>query len=177
MDAYEISASAMTAQRLRLDVIASNLANVNTTRKADGTIGAYHRKNVVFAPILQQQMGGGGGFAPSMPFIRPGGGTADGGRMISFDGGIPTLKATIGREQPFEGSGVKVMQIVDDTKTPLKLVYDPNHPDANADGYVAMPNINPVTEMVDMIAATRAYEANVSSVQATKVFGKAALEI
>lgn len=172
MDAYDISASAMTAQRLRLDIIASNLANINTTRQNNGAPGAYRRRNVVFAPILQQKMG----IPQDMPFVRPGA-TSDGERRIVFENGIPTLKATLHRDQPMQGAGVKVVQIAEDYQTPLKMVYDPSHPDANADGYVAMPNINPVSEMVDMISATRAYEANVSSVQATKALGKAAMEI
>jgi flagellar basal-body rod protein FlgC len=70
-----------------------------------------------------------------------------------------------------------VTQIVEDEKTPMRLVYDPSHPDANKDGYVEFPNINPVTEMVDMISATRAYEANVNSIQAARSMGKAAMEI
>lgn len=173
MDAFDISASAMTAQRLRLDVIASNLANVNTTRQNDGSLGAYKRRNTVFAPILQQKMGG---FADAMPMKQSGMISLDGPRRIAFENGIPTLKATISHNT-VEGTGVKVVEISEDDKTPLKLVYDPSHPDANADGYVAYPNINPVTEMVDMISATRAYEANVSAIQAAKTFGKAAMDI
>ncbi len=172
MDAYDISASAMSAQRLRLDVIASNLANINTTRQADGSVGAYRKRNVVFAPILQQQMGqGAGSFS-----MRPSSLMQDGPTRVTMQNGVPTLKASISHST-VEGTGVKVTAISEDTKTPLKQVYDPSHPDANEDGYVTLPNINPVTEMVDMIAATRAYEANVSSIQAAKAFGRAALEI
>lgn len=176
MDAYDISASAMTAQRLRLDVIASNLANVNTTRKPDGSIGAYRRRNVVFAPILQDKIGG---FASSLP-LKPAGASMGGSSQIVFNNGVPTLKATIANDMSGDdgsGTGVKVVEVTQDYKNPLRMVYDPSHPDANADGYVALPNINPVTEMVDMIAATRAYEANVSSMQAAKTMGKAALDI
>lgn len=175
MDAYDISASAMTAQRLRLDMIASNLANVNTTRQADGSAGPYRRRNVVFAPIMQDKMGGSAGFSglPMKPSSMMGGGTPS----LSFANGIPTLKAGVSHQAQMEGAGVKVVEISEDTKTPLKMVYDPTHPDANTDGYVSLPNINPVTEMVDMIAATRAYEANVSSIQSAKSMNKSALDI
>ncbi len=171
MDAFEISASAMTAQRLRLDVIASKLANVNTTRQADGSVGPYRRRNVVFAPIMQQQMMNfpGGPSGPAM--------MGNGPRGLSFENGVPTLKATFTNDQPMSPEGVRVVAISEDTHTPFKMVYDPSHPDANGDGYVALPNINPVSEMVDMIAATRAYEANVTSIQSTKAFGRAAMEI
>lgn len=174
MDAFEISASAMTAQRLRLDIIASNLANVNTTRRADGSIGAYKRRNVVFAPILQEKIGG---LATTIPLKQGAFDTTDGERRIAFNNGIPTLKASISRAPQSEWAGVQVAEIREDTITPMKQIYDPTHPDANAEGYVTMPNINPVTELVDMISATRAYEANVSSIQASKTLGKAALEI
>jgi flagellar basal-body rod protein FlgC len=169
MDAFEISASAMTAQRLRLDIISSNLANINTTRKADGTVGAYRRRNVVFAPILDQQMAAA---------QKQGQGSTSSQGSISYENGVPTLKATVSNNPPPAASaGVRVVEVAEDTETPLKMVYDPSHPDADENGYVSMPNINPVTEMVDMLTASRAYEANVSALQATKALGKAALEI
>lgn len=159
MDAFEISASALTAQRLRMDVIASNLANTNTTRDAEGKLKAYRRRSVVFSSILQEQMGGGPG---------------------SVDGknGQITLKGSATQESGgFTPTGVRVSEVVEDTKTPLKTIYDPSHPDANSEGYVQLPNISPINEMVDLIAATRAYEANVSSIQSAKSMGKSALEI
>lgn len=174
MDAYDISASAMTAQRLRLDVISSNLANINTTRKADGSLGAYRRRNVVFAPILQQQMNG--GLSQGLP-MKAASLSVDGVRKVTFENGVPVLKASISKSTSLEGTGVQVMEITEDYKNALKMVYDPTHPDADNDGYVSFPNINPITEMVDMIAATRAYEANVSAFQAAKAMGKAALDI
>lgn len=175
MDAYDISASAMTAQRLRLDVISSNLANVNTTRQADGSLGAYRRRNVVFAPILQQQMNGGPG--QGMP-MKASSLNMDGAQKITFENGVPVLKAGVSKSaSTVEGTGVQVVEITEDQKNALKMVYDPTHPDADSDGYVSFPNVNPVTEMVDMISATRAYEANVSAFQAVKAMGKAALEI
>ncbi len=176
MDAYDISASALTAHRLRLDTIASNLANMNTTRKADGSLGAYRKHNVVFAPILDNRMQG-ASTASSLPLRQSSLMTVDGARQMSMENGSPVLKASLTRTDMPGFSGVQVTQIVEDEKTPMRLVYDPSHPDANKDGYVEFPNINPVTEMVDMISATRAYEANVNSIQAARSMGKAAMEI
>lgn len=175
MDAFDITASALTAQRLRMDTIASNLANVNTTRREDGTVGAYRRKNVVFAPILEQAgnkfIGGmSGGFANSLP-LQP----AKNGFSIGPDG-RPLL--TVGITHTANGgAGVQVSQVADDTETPMRMVYDPTHPDANDEGFVEMPNVNVVTEMVDMISASRAYEANVSAMQSAKGMAQAALEM
>lgn len=131
-DALNTAASALTAQRLRMDVIASNLANASTTRTDKGE--AYRREMVVFE---------------SRPSDRP--------------AGMPT-------------HGVRVAGILED-ESPFKMVYDPEHPDANDDGYVAFPNVNPVTEMTDMISATRSYEANVTVIQAIKGAASKALEI
>jgi flagellar basal-body rod protein FlgC len=136
-----ISASALRAERLRLDVIASNLANASTTRTAAG--GPYRRRNVVFVAQPEE---------------------------ASFGATLESLTEQDARE------GVRVVQVVDDP-TPPRLVYDPGHPDANAEGYVAYPNINPVAETVDLMAATRAYEANVQAVNATKRMADAALSI
>ena len=133
----EISASALTAERLRMDVTAENQANAHTTRDADG--GPYRRKRVV----LQETPG-------------------------SFGA---TLSAAMGR-----GGGVQVAAVVED-QTPLKRVYDPGHPDADAEGYVAMPNVDTVTEMVDLIGAQRAYEANVTAMQAAKQMFARTLEL
>jgi flagellar basal-body rod protein FlgC len=130
----EISASALTAERLRMDVVAENLANAQTTRGADGN--PYRRKEVV----LQERAG-------------------------SFGA---SLSAAMNSSRPApQGGGVEVAGIAED-QTPLKRVYDPGHPDADADGYVAMPNVDTVTEMVDLIGAQRAYEANVTAMQAAK---------
>jgi flagellar basal-body rod protein FlgC len=131
-DAIDISASGLTAQRLRMDVTAENLANAQTTRTPGG--GPYRRKTV----ILQQA---GGGFA---------------GQLAGAFGGPSGAP-----------EGVEVSGIVPDS-TPLRRVYDPGHPDADANGYVTMPNVNPVTEMVDLIDASRAYQANVTAMQTTK---------
>ncbi|NLW07552.1 MAG: flagellar basal body rod protein FlgC [Clostridia bacterium] len=133
-----ISASGLTAERLRLDLIANNLANINTTRTDRG--GPYRRQVAVFAEKLDKALGRSKG---------------------------PSAAA---------GRGVEVAAIVADN-TPPRLVYDPAHPDAGDDGYVALPNIDVVMEMVDIIAATRAYEANVTVLNAAKAMSLKALEI
>ncbi|NLY18583.1 MAG: flagellar basal body rod protein FlgC [Clostridiaceae bacterium] len=140
--ALENSASALTAQRLRMDTISENLANVNTTRTEDGT--PYRRKTVIF-----QEQGG------NIPFSS----------YLSKAG-----------KKYFSGGGVRVSRIVED-QTPFKSIYDPGHPDADENGMVQMPNVDVVTEMVNMISATRAYEANVTAINATKSMASKALEI
>jgi len=140
----EISASALTAQRLRMNVTAENLANAETTKGADGQ--PYRRKEVVlesvpaagtFGSQLSAAMGGGSGVAPG---------------------------------------GVQVAGITQD-QTSGKLVYDPSNPDANAQGYVQMPNVDTVTEMVDLIDAQRSYEANVTAMNASKQMFSKTLEL
>ena len=176
MDSYDITASALTAQRLRMDTISSNLANVNTTRREDGSVGAYKRKNVVFAPVYENAVNRMPGMRRSADTagslsLRP----AKNGLSIGSDG-QPMLKIGI-TESVFRGAGVQVTEISEDTKNPTRMVYDPSHPDANGEGYVEMPNVNAVTEMVDMISATRAYEANVTALQSVKAMNQAALEM
>jgi flagellar basal-body rod protein FlgC len=136
----DISASALSAERLRMDVTAENLANAQSTRTANG--GPYRRKEVVLEAT------GDGGFAGALASARASG--AGGGSGAGAPNG-----------------GVRVAGIVED-QTPNRLVYDPGNPDANAQGYVSMPNVNPVTEMVDLISASRSYEANVTAMQTTK---------
>ena len=131
----DISASALSAERLRMDVTAENLANAQSTRTAAG--GPYRRKEVVTEA------------------------TGDSG----FAGALASARASSARGAP--AGGVRVSGIVED-QTPNRLVYDPSHPDANAQGYVSMPNVNPVTEMVDLITASRSYEANVTAMQTSK---------
>lgn len=138
--ALDISASGMTAQRTRSDIIAQNIANVNTTRDANGN--AYRRKTVVFHEK----------------------------NYVSFN---ETLSFATGRV----GKGVKVAQIVEDNESSERLVYDPANPDANEDGYVTYPNVNTVTEMTNMIDASRSYEANVTAFNATKSMALKALDL
>ena len=137
--AIDVAASGMTAERLRLDVISNNIANVNTTRTAEG--GPYRRQYVVFEPRQ--------GDASSFSQVMAG---------------------------QLQLNGVRVSGIRQDD-SPLRMVYEPGHPDADAEGYVRMPNINIVTEMVDMMTASRAYEANVTSVNVAKSMMLKALEI
>jgi len=140
-DALEVSASALTAERLRMDVTAENLANAQTTRGADGN--PYRRKEVVLAE-------------------RPGGGSFGAALQGAMAGGRP--------------GGVEVAQIAED-QTPLKQIYDPSHPDADERGYVQMPNVDPLAEMVDLISAQRAYEANVTAMSAAKQMFAKTLEL
>ena len=135
-DALNVSATGLTAERLRMDVTAENLANAQTTRGADGQ--PYRRKEVVLSEVSS------GGF---------------GSQLAKAIGA-----GSASRSQP---GGVEVSAITQD-QTPGKLVYDPGHPDADADGYVRMPNVDTVAEMVDLISASRAYEANVTAMNAAK---------
>lgn len=147
----ETSGSAMQAERMRAEVVAANMANAETTRTASG--GPYRRQEVVFAADR-----GDAGFLDSMSAAN-GGLTA---QNLPGQGGV--------------APGVHVAQVVTDPTPPLKR-YDPGHPDADAQGYVAYPDINPITEMVDLMGATRAYGLNGSAVQAEKGMIAAALEI
>jgi flagellar basal-body rod protein FlgC len=152
----ETSGSAMQAERMRAEVVAANMANAETTRTASG--GPYHRQMVVFAANSGEP-----GFLNSM--------TAASGAMGVA---LPSLPGHGGADAV--ASGVHVAQVVEDPAPPLKR-YDPGHPDAGPDGYVAYPDINPLTEMVDLMGATRAYGLNGSAVQAEKGMITAALEI
>ena len=168
MDSYDISASALSAQRLRMDVISSNLANINSTKRADGKAGPYRRKLLVFSELLAEQKTPG-----KTSKIGGSNGTIE--STTNADGTL-TLNAGITHTE-IEASGVQVSEISDDSETPFRKVYDPSHPDADKDGYVNLPNINPVTELVDMISASRAYEASVTAMQSSKAMDKSALEI
>lgn len=126
----QISATGLSAERLRMDTITSNMANASTTRSADGK-GPYVRKVAVFQEALDAKK---------------------------------------------DMAGVKAVKIEND-KSPLRKVYDPTHPDADANGYVTMPNVNVLNEMADMMVATRSYEANVDTFNALKSMFSKALEI
>ncbi len=128
MDPIDTSARGMAAQRRRLEVIARNLANADTTRTDEG--GPYRRQNVVFSEVVEAAGTG----------------------------------------------GVEVSGVVEDP-TPGKRLYQPGHPDADAQGYVLYPNVNPMEEMVDMISTTRSYEANVTALNATKSMIRKALDL
>lgn len=141
------ASSGLTAQRLRLDVISDNIANADTTRTADG--GPYRRSRVILKGKVDQPYW-------NSPF-----------QPKDLDNGV--------------GRGVKVDKIEKDMDTELRMVWDPTHPDAiktgPQKGYVEYPNVNPVTEMVNMISASRAYEANVSVIEGTKAMFNKALDI
>lgn len=134
--ASEASASGLRAQRLRMDIIAENLANAQTTRGPDGQ--PYRRKQPIFA--------------------------AEGGGALSL------------LRNNRDVQGVRVLAVVAD-RSPLELVYNPGHPDADDDGFVLMPNVQPAIELVDMISATRAYEANAAAIEAVKRMAQRALDI
>ena len=138
---FNISASGMTAQRFRTDIIAENIANVNTTSTESG--GPYRRKIVTF----QEK-----NVTPFSEFY-----STSKNRAI--------------------GNGVKVTKVTEDYETDFIKEYDPANPDADADGYVSYPNVNTVTEMTNLIDATRAYEANATAFEASKSMALAGLNI
>ncbi|EOC99311.1 flagellar basal body rod protein FlgC [Caldisalinibacter kiritimatiensis] len=140
-NSINVSASALSAERLRMDIISKNIANANTTRTSGGT--PYRRQMVVFRE------------KDSKPF---------------------SSYLTKASKEKIKGGGVEVTSVVED-KSAFKKVYDPGHPDANEDGYVLMPNVDIMKEMVDMISASRAYEANVTAINSTKSMSMKALDI
>ena len=140
----DISASALTAQRMRMDVIAENMANSQTTRTATGE--PYRRRYVVF-----QQREDVRSFASYMNDI------GEAGAKVM-------------------GNGVRVSEVGED-QSPFLLDYNPTHPDADENGYVEMPNVDRVREMVDMMSATRSYQANITAINAFKDMALKALEI
>jgi len=140
VDTLNISASALTAQRTRMNIISANLANINTTRTAEG--GPYRRRDVVF-----------GARSPAAPLQNP------------FEAALSNASGP-----------VEVLGVVEDPRPPV-LKYAPEHPDADTAGYIRTPNINVVEEMVNMIAASRSYEASLTAIDATKKMSLKALEI
>lgn len=139
--ALDVSSSGLSAERTRLNIIANNIANINTTRTEEG--GPYRRQEPIFETVLRDAAGEGAG----------------------------------GKTEGYSGAGVRVSEIRDDYRKPLKMVFDPQHPDADKAGYVSMPNVNVTEEMVDMISASRAYEANIAVVKTTKDMLNQSLEI
>ena len=137
-----VSASALSAEKMRIDTISQNVANINTTRTPEG--GPYQRRRVVFSEMLQESQ--------LNRFVR-----------------LPSRGGN-------NGAGVQVSAVIRD-EAPARIVHDPSHPDADEDGYVAMPNIDVVNEMVDLITASRAYETNVQVLNVTKTLAMKALEI
>ncbi|MBD3344702.1 MAG: flagellar basal body rod protein FlgC [Chitinivibrionales bacterium] len=148
-----ISASGLRAQRIRQNVISSNLANIETTRTAKG--GPYRRQYVVFES---------GTDTKETRLINKKEGLKGTSNLINH---LPVPANNFPRDERFFGNGVQVAEIREDSRE-AKLVYDPSHPDSDEKGYVAMPNVNVVEEMTDMIAASRAYEANVTAFNSMK---------
>ncbi len=142
-DGYNVATSGMNAQRERINIVSSNIANAQTTHSKDG--GPYKKQNVVFEEVLLESA-----------------------RKTDKDG----------REKidPLALKGVGVKEIIEAGDEPI-MKYEPTHPDANEDGYVAYPNINPVVEMVDLIEAQRSYEANVSAFKTQKNMDTQTLDI
>ena len=139
-DAIEIAGSGMSAERTAMDVTAENLANAQSTTTANGT--PYQRQDVVLEEVS------GGGFQQALA-----GAMSDGSSSSSDSGPV--------------AGGVQVAGIVNDT-TPDQLVYDPGNPSANSAGYVEMPNVNPVTEIVNLIDQSNTYESDVTAMQTAK---------
>ena len=158
---FDIAASGMHAQRVKMDTISSNIANINTTRNSKGEKEVYHKKEVNFKEMT----------------IQKGYGFPKGSVSVMFDppsepylvGGVTTG----GNGSP---SGVMVDSITE-SKNPTRIIYDPSHPDADKDGYVEVPNVNIVEEMVNMVNASRAYEANTTIAQSVKSMINSATQI
>jgi len=140
LTAMKISSSGLNVQRRRMEAIASNLANMETTRTPEG--GPYRKKSVVVSALPME------------------------------DDFASTLKSEFGEQLNL----ALVTQVIQDQSEP-KSVYNPSHPDANKDGYVLMPNINTIGEMVDMVTTTRSFEANVTAMNATKSMALRAIEL
>ncbi len=158
LSSFDISGYGLSAQRFRINLISSNIANANTTRTSEG--GPYRRREVIF-------------------------------KAIDFDktlnNKIADAENFLEYENPLDESGlqdkanpaimsVKVDKVIRDD-SPFKMKYDPSNPDADKNGYVAYPNVNPVVEMADLIEATRAYQANVAAFQSSKAMAQSAIDI
>ena len=143
--AFNISASGMTAQRFRTDIISENIANVNTTRTAED--GTYRRKTVVFTEKNSNSFN----------------------NLLLSNMGV--------QGSGISGTGVKVSRIVEDYETEMNMVYDPSHPDADENGYVTYPNVSTITEMTNLIDASRGYEANATAFEASKSIALKGLEM
>lgn len=158
LNSFDINGYGLSAERFRINIISSNIANANTTRTDEG--GPYRRREVIFKSfnfdkVLNSKIEENSDFIPYEDPLDEG---------LENKTAIPPLM------------GVVVDKVVRDDSEP-KMKYDPTHPDANASGYVAYPNINPVVEMADLIEATRAYQANVAAFQSVKTMATSAINI
>ena len=164
LKALNISGSALTAQRMRLDIISENISNMDTTRTENG--GPYRRK------VVQFQATGGDNFRTAL------------GNAINLTSNrsVSDLTRNMGKinsnfaQRKTGDAGVVVSQIIED-ETPFKTIYDPTHPDADEYGYVQLPNVELLKEVVDSMSASRSYEANVTALNAVKLMASKALEV
>ncbi len=156
---FNISAMGLTAQRKRMNAIAENMANAETTRTEEG--GPYKRKIVVVKAGTEQS------FSSTLSSANVKLATTNAQHISEVSEGPSATENVAGNIQSTETAD----------NSPFKMVYDPGHPDADKNGYVKMPNVNVITEMVDMISATRTYEANVTAIDGAKTMAKDALEI
>lgn len=161
-DIFDIAGSGMHAQRVMMDTISSNIANANTTRNAKGEREVYAKKEVTFKAVYKDSL------RPATPkgSIEP--------QMDLIEG--PYLRGRVTFQEDGLAQGVMVDKI-QEAQEPYKIVYDPTHPDADEKGYVKMPNVNVVEEMVNMVNASKAYEANITVAQTTKTMIQSALQI
>ena len=160
-DVFDIAATGMHAQRIKMDTVSSNIANVNTTRNEFGEKQVYHKKQVNFKEMVMDK-----------GFHFPKGNVS-----VEFDPpSEPHLVGGVTLHDNIISKGVMVDSITD-ANNPTKIVYDPNHPDADEKGFVELPNVNVVEEMVNMVNASRAYEANITIAQTTKTMIQSALNI
>jgi len=165
-DVFDVAASGMHAQRIKMDAISSNIANINTTRQPDGTVSPYIKKDVSFKAVYDEKLSqGASNFSSNSS-----------NASFNPNTGIMTINSGIALNKGQMSNGVSVDGIVEG-KNPIKTVYDPSHPDADADGFVKLPNINVVEEMVGMVTASKAYEANSIAAENAKTMISAAMKI
>lgn len=158
LSSFDISGYGLSAQRVRVNTISGNIANAQTTRTAEG--GPYRRRSVVFKAIdFNKEVNDR---------------IAKNNNLLEYSD--PLQENALGQKATPSIMSVAVNKIVRDDSEP-KMKYEPNNPDANAKGYVAYPNINPVVEMADLIEATRAYQANVAAFQSSKTLANSAIDI
>jgi len=162
LKSFDISGYGLSAQRFRTNIISSNIANAQTTRTDEG--GPYLRKSVVFKSLNFDK-------ALNKELSRN-------NNELEYEDPLDEYKGTIYDKMPSPAlTTVIVDKVVRDDANKPKMKYEPNHPDADANGYVAYPNINPVVEMADLIEATRAYQANVSAFQSSKTMANQAIDL
>jgi flagellar basal-body rod protein FlgC len=162
--AIKTAASGLRGQRTKMDVVARNLANAETTKTADGT--PYRRQRAIFEQVLGEKVG-----QNRLKLSASGGGQ---GLSTTNSNHLSGLRSRVEGKQ---SSGISSDVGLAEDASDFRVIYDPGHPDADPEGYVMLPNVNPITEMVDMINASRAYEANISSVQTAKEMFNQALKI